>query len=436
MMQRIPCRVPRPPRGHDAWILIVLTVLGMAACSSETPTVAPGLPTTPLGSPQISSPTPLEPTASPTPVARQFISYRHSTGVFSISLPDNWDVLDDSTEQRLLVKFIPPAGYGSRVTIEITNEGEFLPENLHALIESYIHLRYAGNPAYTEQNRIELPDGRLQITFAYDDGSGAKGQETLLAGQDGSYFAALRVFLADEDILRLGAAMGTMSASFSVDPLASWGRQVIAINPAEILLVNTSFWQGQTGTVYYMGEVYNASSVDITDIRLRVAFCDASGVIRAETDEILTPKLIRSGETFPFGIAIEGTPQELNVCSRQITADPASPDPAHTTANVHVSNTQYNQWRRDLKIEAEVTNPALRSIGSIEIVIAVYNASGQIIGYGVVGLDATTVLEPGQSKAFEYTFQELGGEPDHLAVFAQAEILGLTNPSLAPVGTP
>src|SRR5262245_55286093 len=67
------------------------------------------------------------PTSLPTPVPLFVSAYRHRSGVFAINQPEQWEVLDSSTPLRLFVRMLPPMGYGSRITINVTNEGPLTP---------------------------------------------------------------------------------------------------------------------------------------------------------------------------------------------------------------------------------------------------------------------------------------------------------------------
>jgi hypothetical protein len=421
--------------------LPLAAALALGGCSSPQPTTAapvePGLATEPPTAPP--SPSPLTPTARPTEALRSFIDYRHPSGVFGIALPDDWQIIDDSTGRLLLVRLIPPIGFGSRVTVEVRNEGTLTPEEVRALAESYIRLRYGDNPAYTEVDRRDLDDGRIQVTFLYNDHTGAIGRETLTIRHTEPYFSALRVFLSEPDTLYLSAALETIADGFTVDPQAVWGDQVAAINPAELVVVNTTMWQDRKGMTHYTGELYNASPVAITNAQIHTAFCADPNIIVAEVSQTIPPARIEQGSVIPFAfiIEIEGMPDLVTICSEQATAEPAQLDPTYTTAiTVEITASNHNQWRRDLTLEGQITNPTLTPVSSVEIIIAAYDAENHVIGYLLFRPELDGHLEPGQPQPFEVVLQELGGIPDHLAMLAQARVFEIDNPSLVPTKSP
>jgi hypothetical protein len=367
-------------------------------------------------------------------VARTFVTYRHPSGVFMISLPDDWETLDDSNERRLLTRLIPPIGFGSRVTVDITNEGLLSAEEMRNLAESYIHLHYAPESGYTEINRAELPDGRLQVVFFYNDNRGASGRETLTIEQVGAYFVALRVFLSDKDTFHLSGALETMASSFSVDPSAVWGTRVAAINPAELAVVNTSLWRDKAGLTHYMGEVYNASPSDITAVQVRVAFCNNIGVVIAEVIQPAVLERVRQGGSTPFSITLEGAPADVVVCSTQPSAEPAQMNPFYISDLGLDSVAGFAD--QQLVVQGQVTNRNLLPVHNIQVIGVVYNAQNQVIGLTTFEAGAETRLEPGQSLPFQVVFSELGGEADHFMTLGQAMAIRPSSPSLIPTTAP
>ena len=418
-------------------VVALFVPLLLTACAG-LPSPATPAPTSEGQSLPVEAPT-LEPsatlapaTAVPTEVPRDYRIYQHVSGVFGMTIPVDWEALDASTDQRLLVRYIPPVGYGSRVTVDITNEGPLPPYEVQALAESYVHLNYTGSDkGYTEVDRSELPDGRLQFVFLYDDGRGASGRETLYIKQVGPYFSALRVFLSEKDTFYLSEALDTMTASFVVDPLAVWGTAVAAINPAELLVINSLLWRDKDGGTHFTGEVYNASPASISNISVRVAFCTQTGIVQNEVTRAPALRVIQSGRSSPFSFTVENLPEGITVCAQQVTADPAPPMPTYTTA-LSIDPRARLTSAREVELSGTLTNPGLSSVTNVDAILVVYNADGQVIGQQTLSFGPDVTLAPGGSQSFDYTFPALGGEGDRFVVLAQADVVVTYNPSLAP----
>jgi hypothetical protein len=410
-------------------ILIAILMLLLAGCGNapqpvtqeqieEPATAAPA-------SPAAAAATPF-----PTEVARQYKLYSHPTGVFSLSIPVDWQVLDMSGELRLAVSCIPPIGYGSRVGVDVTNEGPLPPENVRALAESYVHLHYLETGNYSEISRAELPDGRLQFVFQFDDGIGAKGRETLYIQQAGPYFTALGMFLAEKDTYTLSSAIDAIAASFSVDPLATWGGDVAEIDPDSLKLRNTKLWR-EGGIYYYMGEVRNDTSSPIAGVEIRVALCDQSGIVVSDVTDWAALDWVEAGGTTPFSISIDDAPDGATVCAQQASAHPAGYDSGYTTGLTIEPEASYNDDGQ-IRIKGTVTNPGLAAVTDIKVFLLIYNPDDKVVGFARIKLGSEVELGPGQSAEFDYTFTALGGDPDRFATMAQAEIASTLDPSLAP----
>ncbi|MBN1121664.1 MAG: hypothetical protein JXJ17_11350 [Anaerolineae bacterium] len=409
-------------------LLIVLSAL-LAGCANDP------LPVTQEPMEVSATSVPVSPaspaTPFPTEVSRQYKLYSHPSGVFSLSIPVDWQVLDTSSDLRLLTSCIPPVGYGSRVTVDVTNEGPLPPENVRALAESYVHLHYLGTGNYSEISRTELPDGRLQFVFQFDDEFGAKGRETLYIQQEGPYFTALGVFLAEKDAYTLSNALDAITASFSVDPLTAWGGKVAEINSDSLKLANTALWQDEEGIFYYMGEVRNDTTFHIAEIKVRAALCDQSGIIVADVSKSAALDWVEAGGSTPFSIKIEDVPDEVSVCGAQASAIPADYDTGYTTGLSIEPEASYNDDNQ-IRIEGSVTNPGLAAVTEVEVFLIIYDPDDRVIGFTRIKLGEDVELGPGQSTRFDYTFKTVGGQPDRFATLAQAKVISTLDPSLAP----
>ncbi|NDJ51943.1 MAG: hypothetical protein GYB68_02520 [Chloroflexi bacterium] len=422
---------------HFVPFVVLVGLLALAGCAIfAPPTASPvTLAPTPTGSlPTVTpfQPTEPPPTEPPTEVPRDYITFNHPTEVFNINIPLDWESIDESSDQRLLVRFIPPQGFASRVAIEVTNEGNLPADEVEILADSYLRLRYANNPNYSQVSRTTLEDGRIQVVFLYDDGRGGAGRETLYMEQIGQYFTALRLFLADKDASQLSLALDAVLSTFTINELANWGSQVAAINPAELLLVNTFLWRDNQGVTNYTGELYNTSPAPITEAQVRVAVCDVNGIILTEISTSVVLQRIERGAVAPFNIAVSDLPEGVEVCSERVSAQPAQPDATYTRS-LNVDSFADLDNRNVLFVEGTIANPGLAPITEIELLVIVYNADGLAIGYQLVEFGGELILGPGESTGYRVEFEAgIGGEPVQFAALVQ----GIQLQGLAVTPTP
>lgn len=413
------------------YLFIGLVAAGLLA-SGCTPDGGEGLTPTSDGPTSTLEPT-IEPTLTPTPtvVPIAFTQFRHKTGVFGLSIPEGWEALDNSTDQRLLVRFIPSPGFGSRVTVEATNTGILTPDQFQERLNSYIDASYAGSTSYTEQSRGNTPDGALQIIYQYNDGKGATGTERMVAKQSGPYLIFMRLFLASADTQILAPILDQIQISLTIDPEVVWGTSVAAINPAELLVVNTFLWQETKGKTYYAGEIYNASPSAIKNAQAKVAICDKNGIVITEINQPTGIKVIDKEGSAPFLITLESMPKGVVACSAQASAEPAGMDPSYTNALVVDAKGSLTRAGK-LQIQGTITNPGLAPIQNVHVVISVYNSDGKVVGYAEISSDPGVTLQPGQALPFVYVFERLGGRGDRFNTYVEAQIVSESNPSLSP----
>ena len=382
-----------------------LLAVALIGCLAE-PTIVP-IPT--ATSAQLVTATPLPPTSIPTPTEtpREFVSYAHASGVFTIVIPSDWRVVDESTNDRLLVSFEPPMGYASRVMVDVVNEGPLTPDEMRTLADSYLSLRFAGDLHYTEVSRADLPDGRLQVTFLYSDGRGATGRETVYLRQAGPYFSALRVFLSDKDLLHLTGALTTVTDSFTVDPLAVWGGESAIITSGDLRFFRVYSWTGASGNTYVMGEVYNASTTDAAFVTVDATLCDATGVVFDTASTVIQLDVVPQGSFAPFVVLFQDAPEGATPCETVARAEAADAAP-YAGLSVTGLTGDFDEFGQ-LTAAGTVVNGGLEVVERVEIIIAVYDSGEHVIGYGVATL-GNAQLAPGESAPFEYVFEELGGE--------------------------
>ena len=419
---------------------VLLAGLFLAACGSE-PTPAPPesfvTPTLEERPTSTAEPTPTV-TPQPTPVPRDFRSYTHPTDVFTMALPQDWEPLDASTEQLLRTRLLPPPGYGSRVTVEVSNEGELEPDAVRGEFEQALRLYTVeeANGTYTQTGRASDESGlRYEAIYAYDDGRGGRGTERFIGQQVGPYFALLRIFIAEEDIFTLSGTMETMAAGLAINADAGWGSPVAAINPAELPIIDSLLWQDDEEITYWAGQVRNNSPTAVDNPLITVALCDESEVVVAEVTQEMTISRIGQGGTIPFGFTFADLPDDLTVCQQSVTGIPAQPE--RDLINALSVTTQVDRAAGiELLVTGLVTNNTLSSVTDIELMIAVFDEGGTVVGHRILEFGPGIILQPGQSLDFRETFEELANSGSSYIVYNEAVILREPSPALVPTFTP
>lgn len=441
-------------RSVTRYSIFALALLAAGCVSlAEGTAQAPIATQTPL--PPLESPTPLElvPTVEPSPtinpdLQRIFITYQHPTNVFSASLPETWAARDDSTDDRLLVTLEPPLGFASRISVDITYESDLTLDEMAALREGYLDLFYANDENYTEINRAELADGRLQVTYLYNNPAGASGRETVYLSQNGPYFSALRAFISDNDVLALSGVIEQVVESFTVNPTARWGEAELAVNPEDLQVQGLYGWFDGDGNYRVMGRLFNAWQEDVARLALKASVCDPNGIVLDENEIVLVNDVLPVGGVVPFQMVFGPIDEpEPRPCLVQPRAEPASLLDLDTYDTFEVTNEISYNVEADtaagepvLTVSGTVLNTGPETVHLIDIIIAVYDGSfdapdTHVIGYAVTTPDAAQ-LGPGEASQFRFDFGagELGGIPVEVELWRQANPLAPT-PATSPTPT-
>lgn len=106
-----------------------------------------------------------------------YAEYMHSSGVFSIEYPEDWQISDTSAGENIVVTFSPPEG-GVFVVPALLDVGiTFDEDTMNTFIESFLNAGFAANPDYQGLGRDVQANGGLLVSFSY-----TQGDETVQAG--------------------------------------------------------------------------------------------------------------------------------------------------------------------------------------------------------------------------------------------------------------
>ena len=412
--------------------VVGLTIAGMAlllsACltQSDAPTVPAAQPATQGAAGDTQSDAPpsmLLPEGGPTQAINSdlqflFTTYDHPSNVFRISLPETWIVRDDSTDDRVLVLLEPPLGFASRITIDVTFEGELTFDEMDTLTNGYLILYYGNNDSYTEINRADLPDGSLQVTQLYNNPAGVGGRETANISNVGSYFAVLRAFTSDSELVALTPAIEQIVDSFTINPTARWGQPPAEVDVAELQLQGVNGWTDGEGNYWVMGRIFNGATGDVEFMSVTAGVCDQSGAVLGEGSSLLVNDVLPQGGVVSFAIKFGPVAiAQPRPCLLEAAAEPAGriSEQTYTQFDVtHSASYDANAEEPLLSIGGVVTNVGDQAVSLIDIIIAIYNApDGNVIGYAITTTEAIQLLSGDTSFfGYEFTAGELGAGPE------------------------
>ncbi len=226
--------------------LLLLVAVLLAACGGETPTPTPKPEPSPAAT-ATTEPTD-EPTEAPTdmptatpPAAEPTennelatveigtrANYTHPNGLFSIEVPAEWTLTNNSRDDEVIMIWTDPTN-NALIGVDIfENNAAVTPEQLTAFLQDFLDNSFGDNLDFNTDPPAIQPDGSVQIAWGYV-AQASNGVSAPLIGnsfidQRGNTISILTSLIPQAQFERLQEPVSTIINSYQVDPQ-------VALNP-------------------------------------------------------------------------------------------------------------------------------------------------------------------------------------------------------------
>jgi hypothetical protein len=363
-----------------------------------------------------------------------FTTYSDPSGVFSLDLPPDWVVRNNSSPYAVNVEFSAPGSPEPLVGVYIVTTDISAPSeagtpapSLDTYIPTYQQALYGKDTGIPlETAREAQPDGSLRIKFLRDIG-GRQAQCNDFVQFVGPYFVALRTRIPDEQ-----GQMRTVSRiinTLSVNQSAGWSsiaqiapEQSVREEPIGFGGINA--WQNSTGGFEIVGQVVNNTLSPVEFLRVQAELYDAQDNTLGLQDVFVSADRLQTGQTAPFSIIFtEGLPPGTVRYDLHVSARYANP--AGTTAygpeNFGVASQSGFDQNGALVINGQVRNEGTQAATLIKVIITILDTQGRVVGTSTALVDRQQ-LAPGETSSFLLTFTELGGAPSAYVINAEGVV--------------
>jgi len=372
-----------------------------------------------------------------------FVTYRHPTGVFSLSMPPDWVLSDTSDAYALDVSFSLPdtslpvlnlfvvssTALGGNpspealATFENTSE---VATSFDGLVSMYQSSYYRlSNEVYKEIGREIQPDGSLRIAFLIDSVHGTSQHNDFfqVAGQ---YFIAVRTRLpADPAQARtLSRVINTLSLNLTT----GWASTVA--NPEDtgprdlVGFANLNHWADSNGGFVVVGQVINHAPVPLEFVRVNIQLYDPAGEILIEQDNFVSSDLIMPGEYAPFSIVFsDGLPPDTVRYDLEASARYAdyATQTFYGPENFAVTSESTFDENGLLVVSGQVRNEGNLTANLVKVIVTIFDEEQRVAGTDTTLVDVQQ-LAPGETSTFDVRFFELGGSANTFLVSVQGII--------------
>lgn len=373
------------------------------------------------GTGDIQSNDPVFVVASPVPPDAGFITYRHSSGVFTLRMPPDWIAgeLPDPNGVRVQFTDLENDQAVTRLSVYIVNTGQpMTPEAFAEAANAYQPPKDLASYAWQEFSRSDMRDGSRRLTGVRTYSMlGPRTLNIFLQG-DGAFFSAVEVDITGADAAMLDT-LASVANTYHVNTSAEVAVGTVQQASASV----TSYtgvigfngynaWTDRSGVFHLTGEAVNTTPRPLEAVRLSGVLFDAQGRRLAEQSDILSMDVLGPGQGAPFDLRFEGgkpataVRYELQVAGRE--AEYALRD-FYGPENFVVANDEavYNA-QNVLVIRGQLANTGPSMAEAVKVIVAIWDDQGRVVAAETVFITQARLV-PQEAVTFEVPFYEIGG---------------------------
>jgi hypothetical protein len=357
-----------------------------------------------------------------TPIApdADFITFRHSSGAFSLRVPPEWVAGELPDPNGVRVQFTELEGTQAvtRVSVYVVNTDQpMTPEVFAQAANAYQPPADLAAYGWQEIERVDQRDGSRRITGIRTYPTlGPRSVNIFLQG-DGVFFSALEVDVTDADpatLNRLTAVINTYRVNQSAELTVGTVQQAAAGVTSYSGVVGFNgylAWADRDGVFHITGEAVNTTPRSLEALRLSCVLYDSQGRRLAEQSDILSMDVLGPGQGAPFDLRFEGgkpataVRYELSVAAREAEYARQS---FYGPENFAVANDEAAYAQDTLVVRGELANVGPSVAEAVKVIVAIWDDQGRIVAAETLFVSKTRLV-PQEAVAFEVPFYALGG---------------------------
>jgi hypothetical protein len=359
--------------------------------------------------------------ATPIPPDADFVTYTHSSGVFSLRVPPDWVAGELPDPNGVRVQFTALEGDQAvtRLSVYVVNTGQpMTPEMFAEAANAYQPPSDLAAYGWQEFNRADQRDGSRRITGVRTYPLlGPRTLNIFLEG-DGAFFSALEVDItaATQPTLDvLTAVVNTYRVNQAAELAVGTVQQAAASVTSYSGVIGFNgymAWADKDGVFHLTGEAINTTPDPLEAIRLSGVLYDAQGRRLAEQPDILSVDVLGPGQGAPFDLRFEGgkpataVRYELNVAARE--ADSYALQNYYGPENFAVANDEADYVSGTLVVRGDVANIGPRVATRVKVVVAIWDDQGRVVAAETLFVNKDQLV-PQEAVGFEVPFYQLGG---------------------------
>ncbi len=358
--------------------------------------------------------------ATSVPADANFITYRHSSGVFSLRIPPDWIAgdLPDANGVRVQFTALENEQAVTRLSVYVVNTGEpMTPEAFAQAVNAYQPPDDLTAYDWRETNRADQRDGSRRITGVRTyPALGQRSLNIFLQG-DGAFFSALELDITNADaptLDRLATVVNTFRVNQDADMRIGSVQQAAAHVTAYSGVIGFNgyhAWTDRDGVFHITGEAVNTTPGKLEAVRLSGVLYDAQGRRLAEQSDILSMDVLEPGQGAPFDLRFEGgkpastVRYELNVAARE--AEYAL-QTFYGAENFAIANDEAVYVQDTLVVRGQLANTGSQIADAVKVIVAIWDDQGRVVAAETIFVSKPQLV-PQEAVTFEVPLYAVGG---------------------------
>lgn len=225
------------------------------------------------------------------------------------------------------------------------------------------------------------------------------------------------------DILRIGQALiiplGEEEEYSSSGIQIPTGNMILPTStPLPLEVIGATLYRTPVDGVWCMGEVLNSMASPVTNLQVVITLLSQDGTKLATGYALASADYLAPGERAPFSFLFSDPPQDVyGIDVQLLTAEMISSITAAFSPLVVLETDGANSGPQ-YRVRGIVVNDSGQSLGRISVVVTIYDAQKNVIGYRHVVLGQNLVLGSEQSQEFSIllTPQTVGDVYDYQVI--------------------
>jgi LysM repeat protein len=177
-------------------------------------------------------------------------------------------------------------------------------------------------------------------------------------------------------------------------------------------------YESSVGSLRCLGQVLNSNATALENVQVRITLKDAAGQVLAEGRPFTALDVIAPNGQSPFDLLFNSPPAHYTGIEAAVIRAEPSNEPGTRYAALQITAKQGGTDGLQFRVIGKTRNASDRPAVNVKVIVTVYDAAGQVLGYRQQMLGDGN-LAAGATSDFSVTFAPSGGTPAHFEVYAE-----------------